>query len=91
VLESTRRVDTVVLDKTGTLTSGRMRLATVTTANGADATGGRCGLRGRTGATGPIHQPTAYQRARSSCNSTRAGPVTFSQALSLRFHKLPGY
>jgi hypothetical protein len=34
-----------------------MRLATVTTANGADATGGRSGLRGRTGATGPIHQP----------------------------------
>jgi Cu+-exporting ATPase len=29
VLESTRRVDTVVLDKTGTLTSGRMRLLEV--------------------------------------------------------------
>ncbi|MEE1786102.1 heavy metal translocating P-type ATPase [Streptomyces sp. SP17BM10] len=32
VLESLRRVDTVVLDKTGTLTTGRMRLAAVTTA-----------------------------------------------------------
>jgi Cu+-exporting ATPase len=31
VLESTRRVDTVVLDKTGTVTSGTMRLVDVTT------------------------------------------------------------
>ncbi len=37
VLESTRRVDTVVLDKTGTVTSGRMKLARVTPANGGEA------------------------------------------------------
>ncbi|MFC5381583.1 heavy metal translocating P-type ATPase [Aquipuribacter nitratireducens] len=36
VLESTRRVDTVVLDKTGTLTSGRMRLVDVVPAAGED-------------------------------------------------------
>jgi Cu+-exporting ATPase len=36
VLESTRRVDTVVLDKTGTITTGRMTLVDVVTANGAD-------------------------------------------------------
>ena len=36
VLESTRRVDTVVLDKTGTLTSGRMSLAGVVVAPGED-------------------------------------------------------
>jgi Cu+-exporting ATPase len=34
VLESTRRVDTIVLDKTGTVTSGRMSLAHVVTAPG---------------------------------------------------------
>jgi Cu+-exporting ATPase len=34
VLESTRRVDTVVLDKTGTVTTGRMRLQEVLTAPG---------------------------------------------------------
>ncbi|MFD4656405.1 heavy metal translocating P-type ATPase [Kitasatospora sp. NPDC058444] len=34
VLESLRRVDTVVMDKTGTLTTGRMELAAVTTADG---------------------------------------------------------
>ncbi len=37
VLESTRRIDTVVLDKTGTVTEGRMRLERVTPADGTDA------------------------------------------------------
>ena len=36
VLESTRRVDTVVLDKTGTVTTGKMTLAEVTVADGVD-------------------------------------------------------
>ncbi|MBT2528107.1 copper-translocating P-type ATPase [Streptomyces sp. ISL-99] len=36
VLESTRRVDTVVLDKTGTVTTGRMELQDVVTAPGTD-------------------------------------------------------
>ena len=36
VLESTRRVDTVVLDKTGTVTTGRMTLHDVVSAAGAD-------------------------------------------------------
>jgi len=37
VLESTRRVDTVVLDKTGTVTTGRMTLLDVVAADGQDA------------------------------------------------------
>ncbi|MET8807351.1 heavy metal translocating P-type ATPase [Streptomyces sp. NPDC004546] len=36
VLESTRRVDTVVLDKTGTVTTGRMTLQAVHVADGED-------------------------------------------------------
>lgn len=36
VLESTRRVDTIVLDKTGTVTSGRMTLLEVVPAEGQD-------------------------------------------------------
>jgi Cu+-exporting ATPase len=36
VLEETRRVDTVVLDKTGTLTEGRLELTSVTLLDGAD-------------------------------------------------------
>jgi len=38
VLESTRRVDTVVLDKTGTITTGRMTLVDVIPEAGADST-----------------------------------------------------
>jgi Cu+-exporting ATPase len=37
VLESTRRVDTVILDKTGTVTTGRMSLLNVIAADGDDA------------------------------------------------------
>ncbi|MBF6240251.1 copper-translocating P-type ATPase [Nocardia otitidiscaviarum] len=37
VLESTRRIDTVVLDKTGTVTTGKMTLAQVIPAAGQDA------------------------------------------------------
>ncbi|MFE7352681.1 heavy metal translocating P-type ATPase [Streptomyces sp. NPDC057543] len=36
VLETTRRIDTIVLDKTGTVTTGRMTLLDVHTANGTD-------------------------------------------------------
>ena len=36
VLESTRRVDTVVLDKTGTVTTGKMSLVEVAVADGVD-------------------------------------------------------
>jgi Cu+-exporting ATPase len=36
ILESTRRVDTIVLDKTGTVTTGRMSLAGVTLAPGEE-------------------------------------------------------
>ncbi|MEU2667891.1 heavy metal translocating P-type ATPase [Streptomyces sp. NPDC007164] len=38
VLETTRRVDTIVLDKTGTVTTGRMTLLDVHTAEGTDET-----------------------------------------------------
>ncbi|SEL65104.1 heavy metal translocating P-type ATPase [Streptacidiphilus jiangxiensis] len=38
VLESTRRVDTVVLDKTGTVTTGKMALVSVHVADGEDGT-----------------------------------------------------
>ena len=36
VLESAKRIDTVVLDKTGTVTTGRMSLVSVTAADGED-------------------------------------------------------
>ena len=37
VLESTRRVDTIVLDKTGTVTTGRMSLVEIVADGGVDA------------------------------------------------------
>jgi Cu+-exporting ATPase len=37
VLESTRRIDTIVLDKTGTVTTGQMTVADVIAADGEDA------------------------------------------------------
>jgi Cu+-exporting ATPase len=37
VLESTRRIDTIVLDKTGTVTTGKMSLTSVHTADGVSA------------------------------------------------------
>ncbi|GGM09762.1 heavy metal translocating P-type ATPase [Nakamurella endophytica] len=36
ILESTRRVDTIVLDKTGTITTGRMRMTRTLPADGVD-------------------------------------------------------
>jgi Cu+-exporting ATPase len=42
VLESTRRVDTVVLDKTGTVTTGRMALVGLHVADGGDETDALC-------------------------------------------------
>jgi len=35
ILEQTRRVDTIVLDKTGTVTEGKMELAEIALLNGA--------------------------------------------------------
>ncbi|HET6869321.1 MAG TPA: heavy metal translocating P-type ATPase [Solirubrobacteraceae bacterium] len=36
ILESTRRIDTIVLDKTGTVTTGKMTLVDIVTADGID-------------------------------------------------------
>jgi len=39
ILESTRRVDTIVLDKTGTVTTGKMKVSAIHPAAGQDQTG----------------------------------------------------
>ena len=47
ILESTRRVDTIVLDKTGTVTTGRMPLVDVIPAAGVDRRPSCCGWPAR--------------------------------------------
>ncbi|WIB26672.1 heavy metal translocating P-type ATPase [Curtobacterium sp. MCSS17_015] len=55
VLEATRRIDTVLLDKTGTVTTGTMRVAEVLPADGEDADAVlRAGAAAESGSEHPI-------------------------------------
>ena len=77
VLESTRKVDTVVLDKTGTVTTGRMSLVELTVADGVDSRrGAPAGRRARerVGAPGGARDRRAARReARVRRGSRRRG------------------
>jgi Cu+-exporting ATPase len=70
VLESTRRVDTVVLDKTGTVTTGQMTLVEVHTADGVAADEA---LRLAGAAEDASEHPVARAVARGAAE--RAGPL----------------
>ncbi|KRB38602.1 heavy metal translocating P-type ATPase [Microbacterium sp. Root180] len=81
VLESTRAVDTVVLDKTGTVTTGRMALADVVAAAGTD----RGELLRLAGALEHASEhPIAQAVARAAAAEVGALPVPES------FESLPG-
>uniref|UniRef100_UPI000D0F7E8F heavy metal translocating P-type ATPase n=1 Tax=Microbacterium timonense TaxID=2086576 RepID=UPI000D0F7E8F len=88
VLESTRTVDTVVLDKTGTVTTGRMALVdvVVTGADGADAAGAaRAELLRLAGALEHASEhPIAHAIARAAAEET--GPLPDAAS----FQNLPG-
>jgi len=65
ILESTRRIDTILLDKTGTVTTGEMSLATVTTADGVS--------RGEAlRLTGAIEDASEHPIARAIASGARA-------------------
>ncbi len=64
ILESTRKVDTIVLDKTGTVTTGRMSLTEVTVADGVDAPTRRCGSSARSRTRPSIRSPRRSRRRR---------------------------
>jgi Cu+-exporting ATPase len=70
VLESTRRIDTVVLDKTGTVTTGRMALQGVVTADGVDR---RTALR----LVGAVEHASEHPIARAiaAAAESEAGPL----------------
>jgi Cu+-exporting ATPase len=77
VLESTRKVDTIVLDKTGTVTSGRMTLVAVHTAEDVD----RAELLRLAGAVEDASEhPIAQAIARAATEELGALPVTESFA-----------
>jgi Cu+-exporting ATPase len=70
VLESTRRVDTIVLDKTGTVTTGRMSLVEVALAEGVE----RAGVLRLVGALeNASEHPIAQAIARAAADET--GPL----------------
>ena len=84
VLESTRRVDTVVLDKTGTVTTGRMRLVDVVPAAGhrRDAAAARWPARSRT--------PPSTRSPRRSPPGPGTGSGTLPPVEDVRRHRGPG-
>jgi Cu+-exporting ATPase len=73
VLESTRRVDTIVLDKTGTVTTGAMSLVGMTTADGVDRAEA---LR----LAGALEDPSEHPIARAIADAARAEVGRLPQA-----------
>jgi Cu+-exporting ATPase len=73
VLENTRRVDTVVLDKTGTVTTGRMTLLDVVAADGEDA---GVVLRRAGALESASEHPIAVALARAAADAGALPPVT---------------
>jgi Cu+-exporting ATPase len=65
ILEQTRRVDTIVLDKTGTVTEGKMELAEVALLNGAN----RADVLRRAGA---VESASEHPIAQAIANAARA-------------------
>ena len=85
VLEDTRRVDTIVLDKTGTITSGQMALETVT----AGAEGGAAAKALRIAAALESASEHPIARAIVAGYTDRAEPGEMLPAVS-DFHSLEG-
>ena len=83
VLESTRRIDTIVLDKTGTVTTGKMALAEITVADGVDARRGAApGRRARARLRAPDRPGDRRRAARepARCPRSRASPTARASA-----------
>ena len=80
VLEQTRRVDTVVLDKTGTVTAGRMQLVDVVPAGGVErARAAPARRRTRVGQRAPGRggrRDRCRRRGRRAADGARASPTS---------------
>ena len=89
VLESTRRVDTIVMDKTGTVTSGVMSVSQVTTAAGFDRTDLLVKAAAVEAASEhPIAQAIAREGAKSLAGE---GPVADREAGSAILPEVTGF
>jgi Cu+-exporting ATPase len=96
VLETTRKVDTIVLDKTGTLTEGRMTLAAVHETTDVGASGGverRAALAAVAAAEAASEHPIAravardlYRHALGDAAADAGAPEVTTE----RFEALPG-
>jgi P-type Cu+ transporter len=75
VLESTRRVDTVVLDKTGTITTGKMALVSMITVEGVDQEGA---LR----LIGAVEKASEHPIAQAIAKEAQSGPGSLPQVES---------
>ena len=87
VLESTRRVDTIVLDKTGTVTTGRMALVDVVAADGHRPTTRCCArrrARGRLRAPDRPGHRRGRPRAGASAARRRSSPSPATQGLGVQ-------
>ena len=86
VLESTRRIDTIVLDKTGTVTTGKMSLIAVHTAAGvieAEALAIRRRARRRLRASHRRgHRPGGRASGSARCPPVRTSPTSRDSACS---------
>ncbi len=83
-LESTRSVDTVVLDKTGTVTTGRMSVVDVITADGVDAVE-LIILAGaaESGSEHPIARAVVHYATERSDNGSLPGSTAFTNTAGL--------
>ncbi|MFE5830280.1 heavy metal translocating P-type ATPase [Streptomyces sp. NPDC056488] len=87
VLESTRRIDTVVLDKTGTVTTGRMRLAGIRVHGGTYGTEG-ADEDGLLRLAGALEHSSEHPVARAVAEAAaeRCGPLPVPKT----FENVPG-
>ena len=84
ILESTRRVDTIVLDKTGTVTTGRMALRRRRRGRGRGRGRGRCGWsapsRTPPSTRSPARSPTAAEARGDPAGASRASRTARASA-----------
>jgi Cu+-exporting ATPase len=71
VLEQTRTVDTIVLDKTGTVTEGRMEVVEVVAADGTTLTGGSASAVELLGLAGAVEDRSEHPIARAVAEAAR--------------------